>query len=313
MVFAASLAGLLLLAALPAQAQSSLPAQASSITQVRAQLDSVNRRLTALQAQVGARASRLDQWRGRALAAEQTLFSMHQAVVASGLSVNTPLGSVPGADPLLIAYRDAKAAFQRLRRVPATRRAQAITGSLQTEIANLQTEQQTLQARLDELEKANARTGSSLIRGFHVTGNAGAQTYGGWARLFLSALGAPDCGDNLLVVVAWEAQEGTSAAFNPLATTHVMPGATNFNSVGVKNYVSLAQGVQASVETLVGGSSGYGYGAVIDALRGCASASATAQWVNVSSWCSGCGGGSYLVGLLPVVAQDYATYANRPL
>jgi len=313
MVFAASLAGLLLLAAVPAQAQSSQPAQSSSITAVRAQLDAVNRRLSDLQAQVGAQAARVDQWRGRTLAAEQTLLSMHQAVVASGLSVNTPLGSVPGADPLLIAYRDAKVALQRLRRVPATRRAQAVTGSLQTEIANLQAEQHTLQARLDQLQKANERVGSSITRGFHVTGNAGAQTYGGWARLFLSALGAPDCGDNLLVVVAWEAQEGTSAAFNPLATTHVMPGATDFNSVGVKNYVSLEQGLQATVETLAGGSSSYGYGAVIDALRGCDSASGTAQWVNASSWCSGCGGGSYLVGLLPIVAQDYATYANRPL
>jgi hypothetical protein len=52
---------------------------------------------------------------------------------------------------------------------------------------------------------------------------------------------------------------------------------------------------------------------VIDSLRGCAGASATAQWVNASSWCSGCGGGSYLIGLLPIVAQDYASYANRPL
>ena len=310
MVFAASLAGLLLLGALPAQARS---APSASITQVRAQLDAVNRRLTALQSQVGAQASRLDQWRGRALAAEQTLFAMHQAVVSSGLSVNTPLGSVPGADPLLIAYRHAKAVSQRLRRVPATRRAQAVASSLQTEIASLQAEQQMLQSRLDELEKANAHANTSITRGFHVTGNPGAHTYGGWAKLFLSALGAPDCGDNVLVVVAWEAQEGTSAAFNPLATTHVMPGATDFNSVGVKNYVSLEQGVQASVETLVGGSSSYGYGAVIDSLRNCDGASATAQSVNASSWCYGCGGGSYLIGLLPIVAQDFASYANRPL
>jgi hypothetical protein len=234
---------------------------------------------------------------------------MHQAVVASGLSVDTPLGSIPGADPLLIAYRHAKAAVQRLRRVPATRRAQTASTSLLAEIANLQGEQQALQTRLDAMEKANR----SVSRGFRVSGTSGGQTYGGWARLFLSGLGAPDCGDNLLVVVAWEAQEGTSAAFNPLATTHAMPGATDFNSVGVKNYVSLAQGVQATVETLAGGSSSYGYAAVIDALRGCAGASATAQSVNASAWCRGCTGGNYLVGLLPIVAQDYATYANRPL
>jgi chaperonin cofactor prefoldin len=312
MVFAASLVGLLLLAGLPAQAQTSAPTGTSSITQVRAQLDAVTRRLSTLQSQLSAHLTRLDQWRGRALAAEQTLVSMHQAVIASGLSVHTPLGSVPGADPLLIAYRDAKAAYQRLRRVPVERHEQAVSGSLQAEIASLQSQQQSLQGRLDELEKAN-RAASSLSRGSNVSVTSGAHTYGGWARLFLSGLGAPDCGDNLLVVVAWEAQEGTSAAFNPLATTHDMPGATNFNSVGVKNYVSLQQGVQATIETLVGGSSSYGYGAVIDALRSCAGASATAQWVNASSWCRGCGGGNYLVGLLPIVAQDYAAYANRPL
>jgi pyruvate/2-oxoacid:ferredoxin oxidoreductase beta subunit len=35
----------------------------------------------------------------------------------------------------------------------------------------------------------------------------------------------------------------------------------------------------------------------------------TALAVNASSWCPGCGNGSYLLGVVPKVEADYETYA----
>ena len=56
--------------------------------------------------------------------------------------------------------------------------------------------------------------------------------------------------NNHVALVAWMEGENTLAKYNPFATSHPMPGATNFNSSGVKNYVSFSQGVQATVETI---------------------------------------------------------------
>jgi hypothetical protein len=90
-----------------------------------------------------------------------------------------------------------------------------------------------------------------------------------------------------------------------------MPGATDFNSVGVKNYRSVAQGLAAARETLELGSPTYGYDAVLTSLRACSAAEATAWFVNASAWCRGCTGGAYLTGLLPAVRADFGTYAAR--
>lgn len=136
-------------------------------------------------------------------------------------------------------------------------------------------------------------------------------TYEAWARAFLSRLGASDCQENLIIVVTWETSESTSAAFNPLATTHVMDGATDFNSVGVKNYLSLEQGLDASRDTLLGGAASYGYGAIVDSLRSCAPAERTALAINASAWCRGCTSGAYITGLLPIVRADYVDHAER--
>ena len=117
--------------------------------------------------------------------------------------------------------------------------------------------------------------------------------------------------ENLLIVVTWETAESTSAAFNPLATTRDMPGATDMNSVGVKDYGSLEQGLDASRDTLLLGAESYGYGAIVDSLRRCRSASFTARAINASAWCRGCVNGAYIVGLLPIVRASYAEHAAR--
>jgi hypothetical protein len=50
---------------------------------------------------------------------------------------------------------------------------------------------------------------------------------------------------------AWAQSEGCLARNNPFATTMPAPGATNFNSIGVKNYQTWEQGVEATHKTLV--------------------------------------------------------------
>jgi len=132
-----------------------------------------------------------------------------------------------------------------------------------------------------------------------------------WSRLFLSTIDAPACQNNLVVLVAWQAQESTSAVWNPLATTHLMDGATAFNGVGVRNFVSLEQGLDATRETLELGSDTFGYQQILLSLRACADPAITAGAVNASAWCRGCSGGAYLIALLPIVQGDYPAYASR--
>lgn len=80
----------------------------------------------------------------------------------------------------------------------------------------------------------------------------------------LHQIGAPVTKANLRFINAWAHREGTSARFNPLATTQPESGASSFNSVGVRNYTSLSEGARATATTLQNGD----YGDVLHALRG---------------------------------------------
>ncbi len=133
-------------------------------------------------------------------------------------------------------------------------------------------------------------------------------TYGRWAQLFLRLVDAPVCRSNLVVMAAWQAAESTQAAWNPLATTHGMPGSTDFNSVGVQNFVSLAQGLLGTWETIDNGWTVYGYGAIVASLRRCGSAIASGRAINASSWCPGCVGGTYVLNVIPHVEDDLEGY-----
>jgi len=108
--------------------------------------------------------------------------------------------------------------------------------------------------------------------------------------------------------VSWQVAESTQAAWNPLATTHRMTGSTDFNSVGVQNYLSLAQGLAATGETLEFGWNVYGYGDIVRSLRACAPATVTARAINASSWCPGCVGGEYVLNVVPRVEADLGSY-----
>ena len=149
-----------------------------------------------------------------------------------------------------------------------------------------------LQGRLDREEQQalnEARHGSSF------------ESFDGWAKLLLARLGDRVCRNDRIVIVAWETAEFTKARWNPLATTHDMPGATDFNSVGVKNYVSLEQGLQATIETLRLGKGSYGYGAILDGLANCDDPMTTALAINASAWCHGCAGGRYVIAVVPSI------------
>ena len=108
-----------------------------------------------------------------------------------------------------------------------------------------------------------------------------------WARALLVAMRFPVTADNVAAITAWEMAEGghwyNTAYYNPLNTTQSMPGATVFNSVGVKAYTSWKQGLEATMITL---KNGY-YGGILDAMRRGNDATAVAAAVGASPWGTG--------------------------
>lgn len=119
-----------------------------------------------------------------------------------------------------------------------------------------------------------------------------------FARALLPKIGAPTTKRNLVALVAWQRAEGIAGKFNPLNTTLGAQGATDFNSVGVKNYVSFLQGVEATAKTLnYGADRGlYGYRQIRKRLRGNSFAWLTLRAVEKSAWGTG--------GLAAVVRRD---------
>lgn len=72
-----------------------------------------------------------------------------------------------------------------------------------------------------------------------------------WASDFLRGVGAPATPGNVGLITALERLEsgGGGGLYNPLNSVQGAPGASNLNSVGVKNYTSYQQGLQASIAT----------------------------------------------------------------
>jgi hypothetical protein len=106
----------------------------------------------------------------------------------------------------------------------------------------------------------------------------------GWARDFLTKLNMPITSENVRAISAWEQAEGTAAHFNPLATCQGgYAGETNFNSVGVKNYASYEDGLNANAHGIQNGR----YGNILAALRAGNNAMAVAQAIANSPWGTG--------------------------
>jgi hypothetical protein len=176
------------------------------------------------------------------------------------------------------------------------------------------------QVRLADLAHARAQVGSILIRlraqlraeeiaaAEEALRHGTPMSFGKWASYFLQKIHAPVARNNLVVMVAWEAAEYTTARWNPLATTYPMPGSSTFNSSRVRNYSSLAQGLEATRRTLR--ESGDGYEAILADLARDAESMTTAKAINASRWCRGCANGGYVVDLIASVEQYYDHYAN---
>jgi hypothetical protein len=117
------------------------------------------------------------------------------------------------------------------------------------------------------------------------TSASGTKSQTQWADDFLTAIGAPQTAANVQSIITWINEEGDFAVSghnNPLNTTQVTSGSTGaFNSTGVQNYGSEAEGIAATVETLLAG----GYGDILMLLRsgkGLSSGAATglSRWSN---------------------------------
>lgn len=173
-------------------------------------------------------------------------------------------------------------------------------------MADLATSRAEAQKLVSQIEGRLAAGQVGRLR--RVAGRGMTISYGQWAQDFLATLGAPVSRSNLVAVVAWEAAEGTLATWNPLATTMRMPGATVYNSHGVRNYLSKEQGIEASIKTVR--LPNHGYEAIISSLKASAPAMDTGRAINRSDWCRGCAGGTYVVGFIPAVERYYERYAN---
>ncbi len=107
---------------------------------------------------------------------------------------------------------------------------------------------------------------------------------GNFGSRLLEELKLPVTAENLRFLNAWQKAEGGSAD-NPFNTTEDAPGATNFNSVGVKRYPTIAEGIDATARTLTNGN----YGAILDALKQGDNAMKTAQAEATTPWGTGAG------------------------
>jgi len=123
---------------------------------------------------------------------------------------------------------------------------------------------------------------------FGLSAQAQAITRGNFAAELTRGIGGEV---TLHVRRAWEAQmqaeqsckdAGSGARNNPFNTTQRWPGSWSFNSIGVQNYASGADGVAATVKTL--GYKGHGYGWIIQAVRRNYSADRILGAIGRSDW-----------------------------
>ena len=100
----------------------------------------------------------------------------------------------------------------------------------------------------------------------------------------LKCLGAEPTKSNMLFMYAWRQAEGGKAKNNPFNTTLKMPGATSYNSIGVKNYETPEKGIEATCKTLKNGRDKYGYDKIIDGLKNDVGLSQLSDAVINSKW-----------------------------
>ena len=308
-----------------AELQTKILSLAADVGAARRSLDHVQARLVAAQHALAAAQGTLEEVQSRLdLRARQAFRALGPGASASYL-----LGADSFADLM-----DRTVMLNSLQRSDA-----AMAADVQAQAARLASTEATLESAADDRGRLLARIDSRRVELFaafaaqqsaleqvvgerrdatrrvgrlerRVAMRAGALPFGDWASRFLKHIGAPTCRDNLVSVVAWQANEFTQARWNPLATTHRMNRSTSFNSVGVQNYRSLTQGLRASAETLTDGADSYGYAPVLDALDRCAGDMTTGEAIRASAWCRGCSSGGYVTELIPIVRSYFDRYSD---
>jgi hypothetical protein len=118
------------------------------------------------------------------------------------------------------------------------------------------------------------------------TGTGESEAESAWITSFLSALGAPASAADVASVTDWITHEGTygtGATNNPLNTAEPGYGSTSvFNSIGVRNYPTEADGISATVATLEKGD----YPDILSLLRSGAGLKSGAS-AGLSKWSNG--------------------------
>jgi hypothetical protein len=104
----------------------------------------------------------------------------------------------------------------------------------------------------------------------------------GYFAKVLAGVGASATPANLAFMRAWQRAEGGDTT-NPFNTTQDAPGATIFNSVGVKRYASSDSGIQATIQTLTNGM----YGNILAALKSGTDPMQAARALAGSPWGTG--------------------------
>ena len=99
----------------------------------------------------------------------------------------------------------------------------------------------------------------------------------------LENLGAPVSEENLKFLYAWRQSEGSGGKYNPFNTTWNLPGSTNANSVGVKNYQTLEDGMTATIKTLKNGL----YSCIVEGLVNDIGAAEIAKCPSLKTWGTG--------------------------
>lgn len=119
----------------------------------------------------------------------------------------------------------------------------------------------------------------------------------------LLAIGKPVTKNNLQSLVCWAVSEGSKAEWNPFDTEEGgESGESNYNSVGVKNYPTQAEGIDAFKRTILNGF----YPHILSDLTDSAIPAVTCSDIVNSAW-----GSKPNPGIVSNVLGNYDHYANQ--
>lgn len=135
-------------------------------------------------------------------------------------------------------------------------------------------------------------------------------TYGEWATTFLQECSLSVTNITLTATLAWMVSEyrievplDQRALNNPLDTKEPYPNATDFNSVGVKNYATMADGLSATLRTIENGN----YSAILEAYVSATNPFDISNAIVASPW-----GSKPSFAIVHYVQDNYDIVRNAP-